>query len=144
MTGGGKTKTHNRLWFARKRSGLQQKQIAALLNHQTVDQVSRYEKGLRIPNLETALCLEIIFGIPIRVLLPDLYKQLEDDIRQKIASSPSLKRIFDQAEQSGFEAYCPYAELLRKLSPTPTDLDRVRKHIIQLSNKLTEFFTKKL
>lgn len=138
MTTGGKRKTRNRLWLARKRIGLQQKQIAALLNHQTVDQVSRYEKDLRLPTLETALRLEIIFGVPLRVLFQDRYEKLEDDVRRKITSSPSLKRIFEQAEKNGVEAYCAYAELLRGLSPTSTDLDRARKHAIRLSNKLSE------
>lgn len=136
MRSGGKTKTNNRLWLARKRRGLQQKQIAKLLGYQTVTQVSRYEKGFRVPSLETALRLEIILGVPLRMLFNELYEQLEGDIRQKMEQIPSLRKIFQESEEDGAEAYCAYSELLRSLSPTKAECDRARKHVTELAKKL--------
>ncbi|MDQ3817779.1 MAG: helix-turn-helix domain-containing protein [Acidobacteriota bacterium] len=136
MRAGGKTKTKNRLWLARKRRGLQQKQIAKLLNHRAVTQVSRYEKGLRLPSLETALRLEIILGVPARMLFNELYQQLEGDIRQKMGQVPSLRNVFEESGKAGGEAYCAYSELLRSLSPTKAECDSARKHVTELAKKL--------
>jgi transcriptional regulator with XRE-family HTH domain len=43
---GGKIKISNRLWKARKRRGLGQKQVAFLIG-KTIGEVSRYERGVR-------------------------------------------------------------------------------------------------
>ena len=40
-----------------------------MLGHKTTDQVSRYEKGERLPGLKLLLLLEIIYGVPPRVLV---------------------------------------------------------------------------
>src|SRR5438270_11681560 len=118
MRSRGKNKTHNRLWLARKRKGLGQKQVAVLLNHRTVDQVSRFEKGLRLPNLETALRLEIIYNTPLSSLYKDTYERLREEIKQKIQDSPSLRASFDKSAQDAGD-YCAYAESLRVPSRAP-------------------------
>jgi transcriptional regulator with XRE-family HTH domain len=59
----------NRLWLARKRSGYEHKQVASLLDYKTIQQVSLYETGLRMPSLKTALKFAIIYRLPIRTLL---------------------------------------------------------------------------
>ncbi|MDQ3802268.1 MAG: helix-turn-helix domain-containing protein [Acidobacteriota bacterium] len=135
MSSGGKRKPANRLWLARKRRALRQKQVASLLNHHTTDQISRYEKGLRLPQLETALRLEIIYGMPLRVLFKDLYEQLERDIRLRVLDSPALKKAFEQGEDTAGD-YCAYDELARGASVSPADQARVRRHLTKLARKL--------
>ena len=138
MKPGGPNKTHNRLWLIRKRCGLRQKQVAALLNHRTIDQISRYEKSLRIPNLETALKLEIIYGTPLRMLFKHLYEQLQEEIRQKIESNYSLKQSHGttQREEDGERDYCTYSDILGSPFPSPAELTQVRRHITRLAKKL--------
>src|SRR5688572_3524715 len=91
MKSGGKNKIQNRLWITRKRRGLEQKQVAYLLNHRTVNQISRYENGSRMPTLLAALKLEIIFGVPARLLFPDLHEQLRAEIRKRAETSRGLR-----------------------------------------------------
>lgn len=135
---GGKDKTHNRLWSARKRRGLSQKQVAFLLGHHTADQISRYEKGLRLPTLETALKLEIIYRTPLRMLFSERYDQLCAELQQKIQGSQALRSLcedFASQAEDGSE-FCTYADLLRMPAPSEADLSRVRRHVIQLTKKM--------
>ena len=131
---GGTTKTHNRLWLARKRRGLRQKQVAFLLNHHTVDQISRYEKGLRVPTLETALRLEIVYQTPLRLLFADLYEKLQGEIKQKMQGSAGLQST--AGEQEDLREFCAYAELLSMPSLSQAERDKVRRHVIDLTRRM--------
>lgn len=81
-------KITNRLWIVRKKTGLPQKQVAFLLGHKNTTQLSRYERGARIPSLETALKLESAYNTPVRVLFSGLYDQFHADVqgRRKVLS----------------------------------------------------------
>lgn len=134
---GGKTKIQNRLWLARKRRGLGQKQVAYLLD-KTVDEISRYERGLRIPSLETVLGLEIIYGIPARMLFKDIYEQLQAKISSRIPSQELLKAIYPEASAEGQMSgeYCSYQEILSLQSDSAQERLKVRDHITKLAKKL--------
>src|SRR5688572_18225461 len=110
-TKGRKLKMRNRLWRARKRVGLSQKQLARLLNHKTADQVSRYENGSRVPTLQIALQLEIALQTPLRILFNDLYEQLHADLIRKIKSNPQLSALYSETLLKGeAREYCTYVE----------------------------------
>ena len=47
----------NRLWRYRKAQQLTQKQVAQLLGHKSIAQVSRWENGAKTPTLDNALML---------------------------------------------------------------------------------------
>src|SRR2546421_8984869 len=113
MPHGGRKTIENRLWQTRKRRGLEQKQIAYLLNHHTPDQVSRYELGTRLPTLETALLLEMIYGAPLRVLYKDLYERLQGKLRDRLERVPQLHdRLAEFMSEEGVREYCAYRELI--------------------------------
>ncbi len=133
MNRGGKKKTNNRLWLTRKRRGLRQKQVAHLLNQRTVEQLSRYENGTRIPTLGVALKLEMILGVPLRILFGELYEQLSADVRTRAESSRSLKDTVDQVVSGDA---CPYGELLASPTRTGLDTDKVRKHVTDLAKRI--------
>lgn len=139
MTAGGRNKsqTHNRLWLARKRRGLGQKQVAYLLNHSTNDQVSRFEKGLRLPTLETALMLEIVYGTPLRILFKELYEQVQEEIRGRIKNNPQLERTYGifAGEEESARDFCASAEILNIPNVSPAELVQVRNHITYLAKK---------
>ncbi len=73
-----KTKrVHNHILKMRRNRGLTQKQLARLLGHRSTHMVSKYERGLSLPPLETALLLEIALG----VRLAELYVDLDQDLQ---------------------------------------------------------------
>lgn len=67
----------------RKRAGFTQHEVASLLGLHTAENVSRYERMARRPTLETAIACELIFGVPARVLLPGLYREVEQGVRRR-------------------------------------------------------------
>jgi transcriptional regulator with XRE-family HTH domain len=137
MTPGGKHTVENRLWTTRKRRGLEQKQVAYLLNHHTPDQVSRYELGMRLPTLETALLLEMIYGAPLRVLYKDLYERLQAEMKERFERVPQLReRLAEFLSEDGVREYCSYRELLQPSQPAQTDLLKARRHVTELAKRL--------
>lgn len=139
MTTGGRNQKPNRLWLSRKRRSFRQKQVAYILNHHTADQVSRYEKGTRIPTLETALMLEIIYKAPLRVLFNELYDELQNEVRQKVESNPSLKHIAEEMRQlkSGSQQnFCTYEDVINMPAASRAELVPAKLHITKLAKKL--------
>jgi transcriptional regulator with XRE-family HTH domain len=130
--------TRNKLWIARKRVGLSQKQLASLLNHKTADQISRYERGSRIPTLRIALELEIALRTPLKHLFPELYEQLRKEIRQKVQQHPFFKQIYQDALLTESENHecCTVADLLNKPHPSEIDKVKVRSHVTKLARKI--------
>ena len=134
---GGKNLTHNRLWLARRRRGLRQKQVAFLLHHHTVDQISRYEQGRRLPTLETALKLEIVLGVPLRVLFQDHFERLRAEVQQRVEGSRAMEVDFGLLPgEEGMGEYCAYAELLDLPLISQAETGRVRTHITRLARRL--------
>lgn len=128
------TKFHNRLWQARKRARLGQKQVARLLGHHTTDQVSRYESGQRVPVLETALRLEIILHTPVRVLFPDLYRSLKAEVQSQVGNDYALGRAYQQPPfDEGFGEYCTHKDRMRALELSAAERDAVRRHVTELA-----------
>lgn len=137
---GDQNKLQNQLWLARKRVGLGQKQIAYLLNHKTTDQISRYEKGERMPGLKLLLEFEIIYGVPPRVLYRDHYEQLQTHITQRVYTLKSLSSSYalPSAEPKLFFDFCAHEELLQNPLLSQDERDRIRKHVITLMRRLSE------
>lgn len=137
MSRGGKRAVENRLWQIRKRRGLEQKNVAYLLNHHTADQVSRYELGTRMPTLETALLLEMIYGAPLRLLYKDLYERLQGELRERLKRVPQLQeRLADFLEEDAVREYCAYRDLLQTGQPTQADLLKIRRHVTELAKRM--------
>src|SRR3989442_15204812 len=67
----------NYLRTYRKRSGLSQKEMAFLLGCREESKVSRYERRVRLPNLQTALAYRVIFGVPVHDLFAGIFEKVE-------------------------------------------------------------------
>jgi transcriptional regulator with XRE-family HTH domain len=129
---GGKKKPNFRLRLARKRLGLSQKQVAKLLNHRSTKQISRFETGERLPNLQAALKLEKVYGVPFSVLFSEAGQQAFLEVRaraQQIRISSPLK-----PESS----VCTYRQILQAGTPSQEDIDRVRAHAIEITKRLSD------
>ena len=134
----GKIKFANRLWKARKRRGLGQKQVAFLIG-KTIGEVSRYERGVRLPELQTILALEIAYGVPLRVLYEDLYEQVRTEMRQRIETSANTETIYaDLLARVNREAtqYCAYEEAVSTATASFPERGQVRDHITRLAKNL--------
>lgn len=137
MSPGGKSILENLLWQTRKRRGLEQKQVAYLLNHQTADQVSRYELGTRLPTFEIALQLEMIYGVPLRILYKDLYERLQGEMEGRLKRLPQLsERLEEFLSEDGLREYCSYRDLIQSGKPTPADTSRARRHVTEIAKRL--------
>jgi transcriptional regulator with XRE-family HTH domain len=152
----GKTKLNNRLWQARHRIGLEQKQAARLLGHKTCDQISRYERGARLPNFKTALKLTILYGASLQELFPEHYKHFSQEIQIKAdAFAASLNTSTNSNMATGLNStnaaaesdcssessedtpLCHFARLLENPIPSKTELEAVRKHATKLIRTMT-------
>jgi transcriptional regulator with XRE-family HTH domain len=154
----GKTKLNNRLWQARHKIGLEQKQVARLLGHKTCDQISRYERGLRLPGFQTACKLAIIYGTSLKELFPEHHERFCQEIHAKSeAYSASLNIKWNQevtsqnnppqnpfnesaARESSLDApLCHYSRLLENPFPNQTELSAIKRHITNLVRAIIRF-----
>ena len=72
----------NRLSLLRKQNGLSQKQLAALVSQDRTT-ISMYERGRVVPPLSCAAMFQLLFGVPIAEIFPDLFQTLERDLQWK-------------------------------------------------------------
>jgi len=90
----------------RKRNALTQYEVARLLGCKNGSKVSRYERGERLPTLETLIAYEVLFKVPWRDLLSGEYNHVHRQVqeRAKVLSrevdarnpwTPALQRKFD-------------------------------------------------
>lgn len=73
----------NYLRTIRKRAGLSQDEVAALLGVLSGAEVSRHETFRRMPSLATALSYEAIFGVPVRELFLGEYQKVEAEVQAR-------------------------------------------------------------
>lgn len=73
-------KLTNYLRTFRKRSHLSQGEVAYLLGSGSGCKVSRYERFARVPNLQTAMAFEIIYGVSVKDLFAGIFRKVEKKI----------------------------------------------------------------
>src|SRR6266436_10359969 len=81
-------KNFNKLWIARKKSGLGQKSAARLLGYKSISPISEYETGTVLPSLSTAFKLAVVYNTPLADLYDSLYKQIADEIASVQSKMP--------------------------------------------------------
>jgi transcriptional regulator with XRE-family HTH domain len=75
--------TNNRLVLYRKRIGMSQKDVSAILELRGRGVLSRYERGAIVPSLQRALELEIVYRVPVAFLFPEQYEAARTRLRNK-------------------------------------------------------------
>jgi transcriptional regulator with XRE-family HTH domain len=131
------------LWQARQRSGLPQKAVAFLLNRKATDKISRYESGQKKPSLSTALKLEIIYRVPVRLLFHELYSHYVWEIRER---SSRYKELFPEGkftltsleQRLEEDDYCAYADLLKTPNLPQLEKQKVYDHIRKLATAINK------
>jgi transcriptional regulator with XRE-family HTH domain len=76
----------------RKRSGLSQRELAALLGCKSGSKISRYERGGRRPTFEALLAYEVIFRVALDGLFRGEHTRVRRSIRQR---AQRLSRTLD-------------------------------------------------
>jgi len=129
----------NQLANIRRSKRIEQEQVAALLGHRGTDQVSRYEEGVQIPNLKTALKLAQIYKIPVRIMLDGYFEACRVEIQRQEALLSVSKRRNDVAagEFDEFD-YCTYEQKLAERSLPEKEITKVRRHSTFLVRKTAE------
>ena len=64
----------------RLRAALTQKEMAHLLGCQSPATVCQYEARKREPDLRTAFAYQVVFGLPVDVLFPGIYREVEQEV----------------------------------------------------------------
>jgi len=67
----------------RQRVGLSQDELGLLIALDGRASVGRYELGLRLPQLETVLALEMVLGRPISDLFAGVAERVRDDVMSR-------------------------------------------------------------
>lgn len=80
-----RTKLDNYLRAYRRRSGLSQDEVAYLLGTRSGTKISRYERGGRLPDLDTALAFKAIFHLPVGVLFAGRQQKVERSVLRRAA-----------------------------------------------------------
>ncbi len=89
-------KLQNYLRTHRKHTGLSQDEVAFLLGCQSGTKVSRYERFIRQPTLETAFAYEALFGVPARELFAGTFQKVE---KKTIRQAQLLTRRLDRGKE---------------------------------------------
>src|SRR5207253_866617 len=98
-----------------KRFGLSQNELSFLLGVKSSEKVCLYEKFQHVPNLQTALALQAILGVPVAELFAGIYEQVEKETSEQ-ARLLMRKIQYDAADRAASRK----ADLLRAITITPT------------------------
>lgn len=79
-------KLDNYLRTHRKRTCLSQREVAFLLGRENEMTVSRYERAVQRPSLETLLAYRVIFGAPLEELFAGVFQKVERSVRKRARS----------------------------------------------------------
>lgn len=132
-----KRRFNNRLAIVRRRKLLNQKQVSGLLGNKSNDQISRYERGVQVPNLKNALKLGRIYNIPIRVLLDGYYEACRKEIIQESGSDKiGTVPISDDTEND--LQFCTFEERLKRKKIDNDTLDQISAHAAKLIRRRAE------
>jgi len=137
---GGRHSHPTRLWPARRRVGLGQKQVAALLGYRSSTLISKFERGDKLPSLKRAFQFELLYGVPARFLFESLFEQVREELTGRAESSAPIKRVLasNRAGERSLADYCAFNEMLKIPDHTPAYDDAIRNHIIHLMHAFSD------
>jgi transcriptional regulator with XRE-family HTH domain len=127
----------NRLALYRRRKAIGRKQVARLLGHRTIDQISRFERGVKVPSLKTALKLAIIYDIPIRAMLDGYFDTCREEVRMQELSISKLRKATDKSIELKTDV-CTISDSLAKEGVTGLELEKARRHSAELIRRRAE------
>lgn len=82
----------------RRRNNLTQDELAFLLGYQSGTKISRFEQLARVPNLESAIACEVVFGRSASKLFPRMYAEVEKTVTERARQLSSRLQSEDDDE----------------------------------------------
>src|SRR6201992_3508833 len=82
-----------KLHIFRKLRKMTQKQVAHLIGHSDTTMISKYERGLVVPTLRTALKLTILYRMPIQETFACEFSKAGDELAKRAESLPSKQAV---------------------------------------------------
>jgi transcriptional regulator with XRE-family HTH domain len=79
----------------RRRWGLTQTELAALLGVESSTTISRIERSVRRPTAPNVVAYSVLFDVPASELFASLHGQIKESV------SAAAKRLYDELEQKG-------------------------------------------
>lgn len=126
-------KTNTALLRARRRRVLERKQVSSLLGYRGTQVLAAYERGERIPGLENAIKLALIYDCSLEAIFPEPYRIARHDLSKSALKSPARKN----ASASLLSMHsCSYEELLSDPATAGPYHGLVRDHITKLAKVL--------
>ena len=118
-----RTEGHKRphIRLLRRRAGLTQRDLAALLGYRSHSQISRFENGSRLPAANELLQLQVIFG----VVPSGVFPHLKDRAAQVVVARIGRLNRTDQRTQGGAASVRPSCKTVH----LERILDAVRRQI---------------
>lgn len=134
-----KRRFKNQLAIIRQRKNIEKKQIAALLGHKSIQQISRYENGVKIPNLRIALKLAQIYGIPIREMLDGYFEACREEVRRQEDRLKFTIKLTAQNDVPPPDSdYCTFENVLLGDHIDKATFFKIRRHSALLVRKTAE------
>ena len=100
----------NYIEMHRQRAGLSQAELSFLVEVEDRGSIARFEQGQRLPNLETALALECVFGED----LPDVFAGVAERIRERVTNRARI--LLERIDDRRLDGLAAKLELLSKLA----------------------------
>jgi transcriptional regulator with XRE-family HTH domain len=75
--------TFNYVRTCRQRHGLTAQELSELVGQGSATAISKIENGDRVPTLEVALSLQVIFGLPPKAVFPEYFEWVEDRVMRR-------------------------------------------------------------
>lgn len=75
--------TFNYVRTCRQRHALTAQELSKLVGQSSETAISKIENGDRVPTLEVALALQVVFGLPPKALFPEFYEYVEDRVMRR-------------------------------------------------------------
>jgi DNA-binding XRE family transcriptional regulator len=89
-----KHRSFNYVRTYRQRYALTDGELALLINQRSGSAISHIELGDRVPTLEGALALQIVFGLAPREMFPGFFEAVEDGVMAR------AKRLYESLESN--------------------------------------------
>lgn len=103
----------------RLRNALSQEELARLLGKASHSAISRYEQHNVIPPLPTLLAYEVVFGLGLKAMIPDLYREIEEQV---VARGNELWRELEgRTDHGAAQKRALLLDMIHRASAEPAD-----------------------
>lgn len=122
---------------ARRRRGFERKQVSWLLGHRGPQGIAQYERGQKLPSIQNAVRLSLIYGCDLEEIFPETYRLAREAIAEISTSHRMLarNRVTDLLRTVN---KCTYENDLNDPEKAESHRGEIRDHITRLAKSLAQ------